>query len=135
MANDVEAGYRPSTPNQPCARLCNFATGKSALLPAHRDWLQRSVVPVLRRNPGSTVQIRGLASKLGSAAFNDRLSADRARATRGTLEGLMLLSLGGNVQMCSYGESLSAGRPNNNDGYYRAVIVSAYENSPPSLPA
>jgi hypothetical protein len=112
----------PSSPAQPSARLCNFATGKAVPLPTHKAWLKSNIVPILRRNAQCVVEIIGMASRLGSATRNDRLAQDRADAVKAFIQDEVQQSLQ-NVQTASQGERASGGGPNDDDGYYRAVLV------------
>src|SRR5262245_58250782 len=126
MASDIERSYWPSTSDEPSARLCNFPTGGSVLRPAHQDWLSRNIVPLLRVQGSCIVEIAGLASHLGATALNDRLGQARADAARTFLEQQLRMSLP-YVLAASYGESVSRGGVNNNDGYYRAVLVKLHK--------
>lgn len=132
MAGDIEQGPYPSSSDEPCYRLCNFGTGKSSLLSSHKAWLDSTFVPALRTDPRLYVQAAGIASRLGRESVNQKLGLKRAQAVIDYLEN----ALGRSVlftEVGSYGETLSAGKPNDNDGYYRAVVVaaSAYGFEPP----
>lgn len=136
MAKDVEGSYWPSTPEEPSARLCNFSTGQSALRPAHKDWLTRNVVPILRGQGNHIVEIGGLASRLGSASLNDRLGQARADEVKKFLEQQVQMSLP-NVLTASYGESVSGGGVNDNDGFFRSVVIKLHKGVvvlPPAPP-
>ncbi|MEO1306763.1 MAG: hypothetical protein AAFV38_02230 [Pseudomonadota bacterium] len=122
MSADIEPSHWPSTAGSPSARLCNFRTGSSTLLPAHKDWLLRHIVPILRRDVTCIIETGGLASRLGGSAFNERLGEARAQAVKDFLEAQMLMNMS-NILTASYGESVSGGRPDDNDGYYRAVLI------------
>ncbi|HJQ55595.1 MAG TPA: OmpA family protein [Vineibacter sp.] len=128
MAKDIESSHWPSTSDEPSARLCNFATGGSALRPAHQAWLTANLVPILRGQSSYLVEIGGLASRLGGAALNDRLGQARADAAKNYLEQQVQMSLP-NVLTASYGESVSGGSVNDNDGYYRAVLVKLHKGA------
>jgi hypothetical protein len=126
MASDIERSHWPSTPDEPSARLCNFPTGGSALRPAHRDWLARHVVPILRGPNSCIIEIGGLASRVGAAALNERLGQARADAAKAFLEQQLQMSLP-HILTASYGESVSGGGVSDNDGYYRAVLVKLHK--------
>src|SRR5688572_11617905 len=126
MASDIESSHWPSTPDQPSARLCNFQTGKASLRPAHQDWLMQNIAPILRQPNRVIVEIGGLASRLGAAALNDRLSQARADEVKNFLEHKMQMSLP-YVLTASYGESVSGGPANDNDGYWRAALVKLHQ--------
>jgi hypothetical protein len=128
MARDIESSYWPSTSDEPSARLCNFSTGGSALQQAHRQWLMQNVVPVLRRHSNCIVEIGGLASRLGPAALNDRLGQARADAAKDFIEQQLQMSLP-HILTASYGESVSGGGVNDNDGYWRAVLVKLHNGA------
>jgi hypothetical protein len=128
MANDIESSYWPSTADEPSARFCNFSTGGSALRPAHREWLMRSIAPILRGRGSNIVEIGGLASRLGGAALNDRIGQARADAVKGFLEQQLRTRLP-NLLTASYGESVSGGSVNDNDGYYRAVLIKLHKGA------
>ncbi len=127
MSKDIEPGPYPSTPSEPSARLCNFATGSSALLPSHKTWISSTLLPAVQAESLMYVQAAGLASRLGAEAFNQRLAAARGQAVVDYLQsslGKSLLS----TDVGSYGENLSTGKANDNDGFYRGVLVSASPN-------
>ena len=128
MTNEIENSHWASTPDSPSARFCNFPTGASALRPAHQDWLMRNIVPILRSDSTCVVEIGGLASRLGAAAFNERLGQARADAVKEFLERQLLMSLP-NVLTASYGELVSGGGVNDNDGYYRAVLIKLHNGT------
>lgn len=128
MAQDLERSYWDSTPESPSARLCNFPTGSWRLLPTHKRWLSLNVVPILRRDGACVVEIGGLASRLGSSAFNERLGKARAKAVKEYLESELLISLP-NVLTESYGERISGGAANDNDGYYRAALIKLHNDT------
>ena len=135
MAEDIEQGPYDSSPTEPSARLCNFPTGTSNLTVLHQQWLRRNVVPVLRSNKFSYVHIAGLASRAGASTKNDKLALARADAVIAFLEGELNMSLQ-NADTGSYGEGLSGGKTKDNDGFYRAVMltVSARGYQPPPPP-
>ncbi|MFW6076893.1 MAG: OmpA family protein [Hyphomicrobiales bacterium] len=126
MASDIEKSYWPSTSAEPGARLCNFATNESTLRPAHQQWLLRNIVPLLSGHGSYIVEIGGLASRLGPAAYNKRLGQARADAAKKFLEQQVKMSLP-HVLTASYGENVSGGGVNNNDGYWRAVLVKLHQ--------
>jgi hypothetical protein len=114
------------------ARLCNFPTGHSGLLPTHADWLDATVAPLLRAIPNPWVDLIGYASHLGDAGFNQRLSFARCESIRKRIE-----SYGSNVSFpmeWAKGESDSTGGANDNSGYWRAVDVYVYGFMPPPKP-
>ncbi|MDS4027134.1 MAG: OmpA family protein [Candidatus Contendobacter sp.] len=131
MAQDIEPnpsvlGFGAS------ARLCNFATNSSRLLASHQQWLQRHALAALRTAPTSLIRLAGIASRLGSARHNEQLALRRAQATAEFIEQQMQKSLS-NLEIASYGESISGGGARDDDGYYRAVIVvvSPFPVAPP----
>ncbi len=126
MAKDIENSHWQSTPDSPSARLCNFATGGSSLLPAHKEWLRRNIVPLIRDGGDCVIEIGGLASRLGASGFNDRLGQARAEAVKTFLEEEIQTSLPF-ILTASYGESVSGGPANDNDGYYRAVLIKLHQ--------
>jgi hypothetical protein len=128
MAKDVESSYWPSTADEPSARFCNFPTGGATLKPAHQDWLMRNMAPILRGQGSYVVEIGGLASRLGAAALNDRIGQARADAVKNFLEQQLQMSLPG-LLTASYGESVSGGGVNDNDGYYRAVLIKLHRGT------
>jgi hypothetical protein len=127
MANDVEAGPYPSTSSEPSARLCNFATGSSVLLASHKTWIASTLASAVQAAPLMYVQAAGLASRLGAEAANQKLAAARGKAVIDYLESVLGKSLMF-ADVGSYGESMSAGKANDNDGFYRGVLVSASPN-------
>ncbi len=61
-----------------------FDTGKSTIRPEMDSELER-VASVMRRNPGLKIQIQGHTDSVGDAAYNQRLSQERARAVMNAL--------------------------------------------------
>lgn len=121
MAQDIEPNP-PELAQGANARLCNFATNSSQLLPSHQRWITQHAILALRAAPESHVRLAGLASRLGSAHHNERLALSRAQAVGDFIEQQMQKSLR-NLEIAGYGESISGGTARNDDGYYRAVIV------------
>ncbi len=114
------------------ARLCNFPTGHADLLPAHVDWLDSTVAPIVRDLATPWVDIIGYASHLGGATFNQKLSFARCEAVRRRVETyspkvLFPIEWG-------KGESESTGGVNDNSGYWRAVEVFVYGFKPAPKP-
>ena len=132
MAQDIESN--PSVLGFGAnARLCNFATNSSRLLASHQHWLEHHALPTLRAAPTSLIRLAGIASRLGSARHNEQLALRRAQAVGDFIEQQMQKSLS-NLEIASYGESISGGDVRNDDGYYRAVIV-VVSPFPVSLPS
>jgi OOP family OmpA-OmpF porin len=63
----------------------NFANGKSALTKKDRDQLTE-FVKMASGTPGYMIEVQGYASKVGSAALNQRLSAERADAVLAVIQ-------------------------------------------------
>lgn len=121
MAQDIEPNPLPLAQGE-SARLCNFATNSSRPLLSHQRWIAGHIVLTLRAAPESHIRLTGIASRLGSAHHNERLALNRAQAVGDFIEQQMQKSLR-NLEIASYGESISGGAAHNDDGYYRAVIV------------
>jgi hypothetical protein len=116
---------------QAAGRLCNFKTGYADLLSDHKQWLDTVVGPVLRKLPGTWVDLIGYASKLGSAVANEHLSARRIESVQ---QYINTLKKGVNFQKeRAEGEEKSLGDESNDDGYWRAVEVYVYGFAPPPL--
>ncbi|MBR1223060.1 hypothetical protein JQ557_34030 [Bradyrhizobium sp. U87765 SZCCT0131] len=115
------------------ARLCNFHTGHAGLLPAHLDWLDNTVAPLVAAASTPWVNIIGYASHLGDASFNQRLSFQRCEAVRQRVKTY-------NPRVAfpleqGRGETESTGGVNDNSGYWRAVDVFVFDFKPPKPPA
>jgi hypothetical protein len=129
------ANVMPITQDEPrpraASRLCNFSTGQADLLADHKDWIDKTVGPVITNMHGTWVDLIGYASKLGNADANKRLSERRLEAVR---DYISTWKKGINFQKESaLGEEQSLGDESNNDGYFRAVEVYVYGFAPPPL--
>jgi hypothetical protein len=130
MAKDIEPVDQGKA--TVAARLCNFKTAHSEILPAHRDWLKANVIPAIRNSPNPWVDVFGYASHLGDTAFNKTLSDKRCAAVVGYIrDSVSQVSF---PQQFGYGESRSGGGVNDNDGYWRAVDLYVYASGKPSVP-
>ncbi|MDX3805969.1 MAG: hypothetical protein QHC89_06080 [Bosea sp. (in: a-proteobacteria)] len=130
MAKDIE----PVAPGKATAagRLCNFVTASSTLLPAHRLWLDKTVIPAIRNSPNPWVDIFGYASRLGDAGYNKSLSDARCKAVV-----IYIKAAAPRVsfpQQFGFGESRSTGGVQDNDGYWRAVELYVYAFGKPPGP-
>jgi hypothetical protein len=127
MARDVE--YVSTTGSPLEFRLCNFATGGAQPLPAHQEFIKSYLVPnVLVPNPAAWIDLVGSASKLGfasgdSEAKNRILSDKRVGSIRQLIQNQATNRI--NVAV-GLGDTQSGGPPNDNDGYYRAVLVRVF---------
>jgi peptidoglycan-associated lipoprotein len=74
----LEAGLQVAVP-------VHFEFGKAAIRPEMQATLDRFLQVVQRHYPGSTITVEGFTDPAGSAAFNKRLSQQRAEAVRGYL--------------------------------------------------
>jgi hypothetical protein len=128
MALDVQP--ITGTPAKVAARLCNFASGSAAPLPAHQAWLEKDVRSAVAGVPGTWVDIIGHASRqwlrTGGAnahALNLNLSRQRCEAVRQRIaafgQGITF-----NIELAE-GDQGSL-MPNPNDGYDREVEVYVY---------
>ena len=116
------------------ARLCNFQTGYSALLPDHYTWIKNELKPKTDSSPEVWINIQAFASKKGSEKLNQalserRLAEVRANITAALKKGEKLKFTDGSQAL---GESFSGGGENNDDGYWRAVEVYAFGSRPPT---
>jgi len=60
------------------ARLCNFPTGHSALLPKHSAWINHDLIKAtVERSADFWIDIQAYASKTGSERLNQALSVGR----------------------------------------------------------
>ena len=64
-----------------------FDTGKSTIRPEMNRELEE-VAAVMRRNPDLKVEVQGHTDSVGDAAYNQRLSEERARAVMNSLIGM-----------------------------------------------
>jgi hypothetical protein len=111
-------------------RLCNFVTSKSFLLLSHQEFLDTQVASAIRSFQNPWVEIRGYASRIGNASFNQRLSERRVESVKARIEQYtnkvnFKVSVG-------YGESQSGEDELDNSGYYRAVEVLVFGSRPPT---
>lgn len=119
--------------------LYDFVTGSSELLPAHKEGLNRHVIPFLDPDgPPTSVWIGGLASRRGSEAINIPLARRRALAAEGHLihfrpELVMPLSRHGLVAT-SFGERMSTTHTENSEFYRSALVILSRFAPPPSPP-
>jgi hypothetical protein len=122
-------------------RLCNFVTGQAGLLYDHQSELNSRIIKAAWPHQGGWIDIVGYASKLGDADKNMTLSIARCDSVRKYLAP-HLDTLGSrfrfNVVM-GRGEEESQDDPNEDDGFYRAVIVKLfaqgeYKWEPPPKP-
>lgn len=129
-----------SEPGRIEGRLYDFRIDSDTVLLMHSLWLKDHVVPVL--SAGGSVAIIGLTSRSGPAAHNLKLSERRANAVltslRSRVFGPMPYRLGtGFALSFGVGESNArqAGQKNGTeDGFYRAVLVTAWHNPNPPPP-
>lgn len=123
MARDVEPITLTVTGPRAvlAARLCNFPTGRAALLSAHVSWLASSKVQSALRRPDNFINLFGFASRRAEPVFNERLSEQRCQSVRAQIAAAIPQARF--VITHGYGEEQSTGGPNDNDGYWRAVDV------------
>lgn len=128
MADDVQRVT--GTNAKVAARLCNFPTGKSTLLPAHTVFRDREVASVILGMQGPWADLFGYASSVGSASANLKLSEQRIAETKKHISGY---ASNVNFQIqTGFGESESGPVESDNSGYYRAVEVYVYAFKPPA---
>ena len=114
------------------ARLCNFTTGKSELLPGHKKWLDGTVKPLVQSLQNPWVDLFGYASKLGSAQYNETLSKNRCTAVKDYIRSFNPKTQF--PQEYGKGEAESTGDASDNDGYWRAVSLFVYGSKPATRP-
>lgn len=136
MAEDVQ--IITGTKATVAARLCNFRTGSSAVLPTHAAWLAKAVKPVITSNPSSWVDLIGHASRqwnnaqgLNSHNLNRSLSLQRCEAVKTQVKSYSNAAKF-NVELAD-GDNDALG-PNPNDGYDKAVEVLVYSAGKPPAP-
>jgi len=127
MASDVQAitGTRALIG----ARLSNFPTATSNLLPSHLAWLDTQAIPLVKTKIAPWIDIIGYASRKGDVAFNQRLSFQRCEAVKNHILA-RLRHAEFNVENAK-GASESLGDAKNDDGYWRAVEVYVFGFQPP----
>jgi hypothetical protein len=123
-----------NSPTLAMARLCNFQTGDAHLLPSHKNWISKVLLPAIRGHEQPSVNIIGYASHLwrGPHRNNLELSWHRCEAVKSYIRALGL-----NVSFpheFAFGEGHSGGSPDNNDGFWRRVTVYAYAERPAPPP-
>ena len=69
--------HRPRTPALIGARLSNFPTATSALLPAHSAWLDTQAIPLVKTKIAPWIDVIGYASRKGNTAYDQQLSFQR----------------------------------------------------------
>jgi len=106
------------------ARLCHFASGSSELLSGHKEWIEKHFVPAMKANPNGWVDFFAAASPNGNADKNLALSKLRLEAVERQIK---LIHPGININIKKAdgeGDAASFSTPPNNDGgYWRAVLV------------
>ncbi|KAA0990290.1 OmpA family protein [Dyadobacter aurulentus] len=132
MAYDVQkiSGNINGTAPLAAARLSNFATGNTELLPAHKSWIATEVREALLVSPHAWIDIHGYSSHRGSKAGFDNLglSRNRCHSVKSTIaQNFSKASF--NIEV-GYGDSASLGGEDNNDGYWRAVEVYVFGSKP-----
>jgi hypothetical protein len=117
------------------ARLCNLATGKATLLPAHLKWLDTKVRPLVAGNPSAWTDVIGHASRqwrhtarANAHDLNRALSAERCAAVKRCVSGYNRGARFNVVLAQGDGQALGS-KPD--DGYDRAVEVLVYASGPP----
>ncbi|MEM9058682.1 MAG: OmpA family protein, partial [Pseudomonadota bacterium] len=94
-----------------------FDSGKSEVTEAHGELLAK-VIMAIEAFPGARVVVEGNTDSHGAAAYNDRLSTDRARAVRKYLIAKMDLQPT-RVDSAGYGESRPIATNDTRDGRAR----------------
>jgi len=113
------------------ARLCNFPTGHSALLPKHSAWINHDLIKAtVERSADFWIDIQAYASKTGSERLNQALSVGRREEVKRSIIAAIPTAGGRFLKELAWGESKSSGGENDNDGYWRAVEVYAYGSVP-----
>lgn len=127
MAKDIE--MTNGKPAIAAARLCNFHTGKFTLLDSHQKWIDQIIVPILRTQPETWIELVGYASRRGEFQLNDYLSFERCEAVKRRLDDYNVI-----FQTEWKGESESGVNERDNDGYWRAAEIYVLHNEPVSTP-
>ena len=106
------------------ARLCYFGSGSAELVGAHKDWIERHFAPVMKANPNAWIDLIGHSSTSGSAAANLAICNQRMDAVERFVKGAVA-NIKVNVKEAKGSEEAQAFsiRPNDPDGYWRAVTV------------
>jgi hypothetical protein len=113
------------------ARLCNFPTGHSKPLPNHNAWINGDLIKAtVDRHADFWIDIQAYASKTGSERLNQALSVGRREEVKRSIIAAIPTARGRFLQEIAWGESVSSGGENDNDGYWRAVEVYAYGSVP-----
>ena len=113
------------TPAALAIRLCNFATGSSALLPEHRVGLQHNIVDAHWRSHSGWIDIVGFASRRRAdhdSQANLKLSQERCAAVKAYLAPALPQGFRFNV-IEGEGDAQSQDDPTGNAGFFRAVLV------------
>jgi hypothetical protein len=110
------------------ARLCNFATGDSALRAEHLVWINRHLKNATAASPDAWIDIQAYASRTGSDALNQALSDRRRVQVKAGIAAAIPSARF--LKEKAWGESASGGGENDNDGYWRAVEVYAFGSLP-----
>lgn len=112
----------PRRPNDSRWRiLTGFETNRAVLQSAHRVWLAGFAASQVRA--GQYVWVRGLASHLGNAFSNQRLSEQRAAAVRDFLVNQCRVPEERITGLGGVGEDWSEGEERDNSDRWRAVEV------------
>ena len=120
--------------------LYDFPTGRSDLLPQHREGLDRHVLPHLGRDaPPTSIWIGGLASRRGTEAINAPLARRRAVAVARYLDhrqpDLTLPLNRHGVMATSFGDRFSHYHTENSELYRSVLVVISRLAPPPAAPS
>ncbi|HLK35388.1 MAG TPA: OmpA family protein [Polyangiaceae bacterium] len=124
-----------NTPATRKIRMVDFETGKSALRPEHRSWIDQTVQQLAGQND-FWVYFYGFASKLGqkgsgnnaeaASSFNRQLSYDRANAAARYMEKLDARVSSRVKEFSARGSDDYTAPSTDNSAYERAVEVHVY---------
>jgi hypothetical protein len=104
------------------ARLCEFKTGSADLLKSHKDWMWKYFFPSIRQYPLAEIQLAGNTSMLGDASKNMALSKRRVDTVEEFIKMNCITPVKKNWQGSRDAAAFKVA-PENNDGYYRAVLM------------
>jgi len=104
------------------ARLCEFETGSAELLQAHKDWMWKYFFPAIRKYPVASIDLVANASMLGDGGRNMALSKRRVDTVEEFIKMNCITPVSKDWQG-SKGAASFRVEPANNEGYYRAVLM------------
>ena len=101
------------------------------MLPKHSAWIKGDLIKAtVDRHADFWIDLQAYASKTGSERLNQALSVGRREEVKRNIIAAIPAARDRFLQEIAWGESVSSGGENDDDGYWRAVEVYAYGSVP-----